>query len=50
MNDKVLKTLEYNKIKDMLVQRATSEPGRRKCMELKPSSDFDEVSKLQQET
>ena len=50
MNDKVLKTLEYNKIIEMLSDKATSEPGRRKCLELKPSSDFSEVTRLQQET
>ena len=29
MNQKVLKTLEYNKIIDMLTEKADSEPGKR---------------------
>ncbi|MCR5356716.1 MAG: endonuclease MutS2 [Lachnospiraceae bacterium] len=50
MNDKVLNTLEYNKIINMLADKATSEPGKKKCLELKPSADLSEVTKLQQET
>ena len=50
MNDKVLTTLEYDKIIKMLADRATSEPGRRKCSELKPLTDFDEIIRLQKET
>ncbi len=50
MNDKVLVTLEYNKIKDMLADLATSGPGRDKCLDLKPSADIREVNNLQQET
>ncbi len=50
MNDKVLKTLEYNKVISMLAERAGSEPGRRLCLGLKPVSRLDEVQRLQQET
>lgn len=50
MNDKVLDTLEYNKIKRMLADQATSDPGRDKCLALKPSSDIREINNLQQET
>ena len=50
MNDKVLTTLEYNKIIGMLAGKATSEPGRQKCLNLRPSTDHDEVIKLQDET
>ncbi len=50
MNDKVLVTLEYNKIKGMLADMATSEPGRKKCLALKPAEDINEVNTLQQET
>ena len=50
MNQKVLKTLEYDKIIGMLSDRATSEPGRRKCLELVPSDDHDEIIRLQEET
>lgn len=50
MNSKVLITLEYDKIIKLLADRATSEPGRQKCLELKPLSDHDEINRLQQET
>ena len=50
MNEKVLKTLEYNKIIDRLVQKATSEPGRRLCQELKPFTDAAAIGEAQQQT
>ncbi|MBR4719714.1 MAG: endonuclease MutS2 [Lachnospiraceae bacterium] len=50
MNPKVLTTLEYDKIIKMLADRATSEPGRIKCQELKPVNDYNEVIRLQKET
>ncbi|MCR5507208.1 MAG: endonuclease MutS2 [Lachnospiraceae bacterium] len=50
MNDKVLKTLEYNKIKEMLAEHATSRPGKEKCLALKPVTGINEADKLQQET
>ena len=50
MNDKVLKTLEYDKIIAMLAEYAGSEPGRQRCLELRPVSDHGTVSRLQQET
>ncbi len=50
MNSKVLITLEYDKIIKLLADRATSEPGRQKCMELTPLSDHDGINRLQQET
>ena len=50
MNSKVLITLEYDKIIKLLADRATSEPGRKKCMELTPLSDHDGINRLQQET
>lgn len=50
MNKKVLTTLEYDKIIKMLSDRATSEPGLRKCSELEPLSDFEEILRLQTET
>ena len=50
MNEKVLKTLEYNKIIDLLSQKADSEPGRKLCRELLPSIDIDEIRKNQAET
>ncbi len=50
MNEKVLKTLEYNKIIDLLVQKADSEPGKKLCKELLPSTDIQEIRKNQEET
>lgn len=50
MNDKVLTTLEYDKIIKMLADRATSEPGRKKCAGLRPSDDHDEIVRLHRET
>ena len=38
MNQKVLKTLEYHKIIEKLTEYAASEPGKRLCRELEPSS------------
>lgn len=50
MNEKVLRTLEYNKIIDMLVQRASSEPGKRLCAELKPYTDLSAITYAQTQT
>ena len=50
MNEKVLKTLEYYKIIDKLADYAASEPGKKLCRELTPSSDFDEIVQNQTET
>lgn len=43
MNEKVLKTLEYNKIIEMLADQAGSEPGKKICKKLIPSSDIHEI-------
>lgn len=50
MNQKVLKTLEYDKIIEKLTMYAASEPGKRLCRELEPSSDYDEIIQNQMET
>ena len=50
MNQKVLKTLEYHKIIEKLTEYAASEPGKRLCRELEPSSDFEESVQAQAET
>ena len=50
MNEKVLRTLEYNKIIELLCQKADSDPGRKLCRELLPSTDIDEIRKNQAET
>lgn len=50
MNQKVLKTLEYDKIIAMLTDKADSEPGKKLCRELTPSTDLSEIRNRQQET
>lgn len=50
MSRKVLKTLEYDKIIDILTDKADSEPGKRLCRELLPSTDPEEIKKNQAET
>ncbi len=50
MNDKVLKTLEFDKITESLARLAASEPGKKKCLALIPSSDPREIAKSQDET
>lgn len=50
MNEKVLKTLEYNKIIEKLVNAATSTLGKEKCAALLPSIDLAEIEQMQTET
>ena len=50
MNQKVFKTLEYYKIIEKLTEYAASEPGKKMCRELVPSSDFNEIVQNQTET
>ena len=50
MNQKVLHTLEYDKIIESLIERATSGPGKSMCKKLKPMTDLEEITKAQQET
>ena len=50
MNEKALKTLEYTKIREMLVSHASSDAGAEKCAALVPSSDIAEIIRLQEQT
>ncbi len=50
MNEKVLNTLEYNKVIQTLTDFADSEPGKIMCSSLKPSTDLEEIRKAQSET
>lgn len=50
MNQKVLRTLEYNKIIDLLTDKADSEPGKKLCRELTPSTDLSAIREAQRET
>ena len=50
MNEKALKTLEYNKIIDKLTGLASSQMGKDLCHNLMPSTDLDTIRTLQTET
>lgn len=50
MQQKALKVLEFHKVKEQLLEHAASLLGREKIKSLVPSSDFEEVVKLQAET
>ncbi|WP_147532568.1 endonuclease MutS2 [Bacillus marasmi] len=47
---RVLRVLEFDKIKEQLLEHVSSSLGRDKTEKLVPSSDFDEVVRLQEET
>ena len=50
MNKKTLKILEFEKIINSLVDMAGSEPAKRLCSKLKPSTDITEIQKNQSHT
>ncbi len=50
MNEKVLHTLEFDKIKEMLAGMAGTEAAKRRCRELEPYTDIKKIRQLQQET
>ena len=50
MELKNLKTLEYNKIIEMLESRAKTVPGKEKCRKLLPSLDINKIKREQEET
>jgi len=50
MNKKVLKTLEYNKIIDLLMESATTNLGKEKCKNLMPFTALDDIKAAQQNT
>ena len=50
MNEKVLHTLEYDKILIALEEHADSEPAKALCRALRPSIQMQEIQQLQQET
>jgi DNA mismatch repair protein MutS2 len=50
MNDKALRILEYNKIINLLVDKASSEPGKELCRKLLPMTDINEIETAQQQT
>jgi DNA mismatch repair protein MutS2 len=50
MQEKILKTLEFTKIIELLLDHASSSLGVAKVKELKPSSSYEEVVQMQAET
>ena len=50
MNQKALKTLEYDKIISQLTEYAASAPGKLLCRNLVPSGDYGEIVRAQAET
>ncbi len=50
MNDKILKTLEYDKIIELLASHAGSSDGRKRCLALTPMNDLNEIQRAQRET
>lgn len=50
MNEKALRTLEYDKIVALLVERASSAPGKALCRAIAPLTDIAQIETLQEET
>lgn len=50
MNEKVLKTLEYNKITDQLAEYAYSAGAKKRCLSLRPITDKALIEQLQLQT
>ena len=50
MNQKALKTLEYDKIINQLTEYAASPLGKELCRSLNPSSDLEEIRTWQAQT
>lgn len=50
MNDKALRILEYHKIINLLVDKATSQPGKDVCRKLAPMTELSEIEGAQQQT
>ena len=50
MNEKVLQVLEYNKIIQMLENKASSPLGKERCLALKPDTSLSQIEKAQEET
>ena len=50
MNEKVLHTLEYNKILDQLTEYAFSADAKSRCQKLRPITDRAQIEQLQQQT
>ncbi|MEK3852915.1 endonuclease MutS2 [Cytobacillus sp. FSL H8-0458] len=50
MQERVLKILEFNKVKEQLLEHVSSSLGRKKAINILPSTDYEEVIRRQEET
>lgn len=50
MNEKALRILEYQKIIQLLVEKASSVPGKELCQKLMPMTSLSEIEEAQQQT
>lgn len=50
MNKKALRTLEYNKIIELLTRHANCEAAKQRCQKLMPMTDLSEINLAQQQT
>ncbi|AND41720.1 endonuclease MutS2 [Cytobacillus oceanisediminis] len=50
MQERVLKILEFNKVKEQLLEHVSSSLGRKKTINIRPSTDYEEVIRRQEET
>ncbi|MDO4620491.1 MAG: endonuclease MutS2 [Lachnospiraceae bacterium] len=50
MNTKVLHTVEFDKIIDLLTEKADSEPGKKLCRELLPMNSLADIERAQRQT
>ena len=50
MNEKILETLEFQRIKDQLAKYLASATGKQELAELMPQSDYETVLSWQKET
>ena len=50
MNDKALRILEYHKIINLLIDKATSLPGKEVCKKLTPMTELAAIEEAQQQT
>src|SRR3954468_15137761 len=50
MQERALKVLEFTKVREQLLEQAVSSLGRDRINNLVPSTDFEEVVRLQKET
>ena len=50
MNQKVLRTLEYNKIVERLAEYAFGADTKERCLSLLPSTSLSEITNAQQQT